>query len=102
MVFTTPQISSKVFHEPVENRRLPGFGALALSAGRRHASLQCETEESDKFMWVFTSWVVAKKANAHSSTFGFSRPTCRNEKPKEPFLPTHGQNELNLKTIKKN
>ncbi len=55
MVLTTPQSSSKVFHEPVENRRLPGFGALALSAGRRQDSEQCETEESDEFMRMFTS-----------------------------------------------
>ncbi len=56
MVLTTPQSSSKVFHEPVEKRRLPGFGVLAFSAGRRQASVQRETVESDEYMWVFTSW----------------------------------------------
>ncbi len=64
MVLTTPQSNSKGFHEPVENRRMPGFGVLALSAGRRQASVQCETVESDEFMWVFDSWGQCKKAHA--------------------------------------
>ncbi len=54
MVIVMQQRHTQGFHSPAENSRLPGFGAAAFSACRRHASVQRETVESDGFMGMIT------------------------------------------------
>ncbi len=86
MVFTAQQHNSKDIPVPVETSRMTGFGALSCAAvnqqlptpaapaktgatripsavnfsfGQYHSLVQLQTLKSDKFMWIFTSYLQA-------------------------------------------